>query len=76
MKAILLFSIRSYQRLLSPLMGGHCRFVPSCSRYAAEAIELHGSARGTYLAARRLIRCTPFSKGGLDPVPGAVGAKA
>jgi uncharacterized protein len=76
-KKLLLLSIRGYQAVLSPLMGGHCRFTPSCSRYAAEAIEIHGAGRGSLLAARRLMRCRPFSKGGYDPVPAApVGAGA
>jgi putative membrane protein insertion efficiency factor len=69
LKYLLLFSIRCYQALLSPLLGGHCRFEPSCSRYAAQAIESHGAGRGTALACWRLVRCNPFSKGGYDPVP-------
>ena len=73
MKRILLFLIRCYQAVLSPLLGGHCRFQPSCSAYAAEAIAGHGARRGGYLAIRRLLRCTPFSKGGIDPVPHSVG---
>jgi putative membrane protein insertion efficiency factor len=54
---------------LSPLLGGHCRFVPSCSLYAEEALLRHGAVRGTGLAARRLLRCHPFHPGGADPVP-------
>jgi putative membrane protein insertion efficiency factor len=61
--------IRGYQRLLSPLLGPRCRFYPSCSQYALEAVERHGATRGTYLAARRLLRCHPFHPGGFDPVP-------
>ena len=65
----LLFAIRAYQAFLSPLMPSACKFHPSCSRYAAEAVELHGVRRGAWLALRRLLRCRPFSPGGYDPVP-------
>ena len=61
--------IRLYQVTLSPLLGGHCRFVPSCSTYALDALAAHGPARGTWLATRRLCRCHPFHPGGFDPVP-------
>jgi putative membrane protein insertion efficiency factor len=54
---------------LSPLLGGHCRYEPSCSRYAEEAIERHGAAVGLRLACSRLLRCHPFRPGGYDPVP-------
>ncbi len=54
---------------LAPLLGGHCRFEPSCSRYASEAITRHGARRGAVLALRRLLRCQPFSTPGYDPVP-------
>lgn len=69
MKRLLLRGIDFYQRTLSLLYGGHCRFEPSCSRYAAAAIELHGASRGSWLAAKRIVRCTPFSRGGVDEVP-------
>lgn len=69
MKKFLLALIRGYQLTLSPYIGQHCRFTPSCSRYAAEAIELHGPARGTWLAIKRLGRCHPLCAGGIDPVP-------
>jgi hypothetical protein len=69
MERILLALIRAYQLTLSPIVGYHCRFTPSCSRYAAEAIQLHGAARGSWLAIRRIGRCHPFCEGGLDPVP-------
>ena len=62
--------IRLYQRLISPLLPPACRFVPSCSDYAIEALRLHGFWRGGSLAAWRLLRCNPFAKGGYDPVPG------
>jgi len=59
-----------YKVLISPLFTGSCRFVPSCSDYAREAVMLHGAARGTWLAARRLSRCHPLGSSGLDPVKG------
>jgi putative membrane protein insertion efficiency factor len=61
--------IRSYQLLLSPFAGGACRFEPSCSAYAIEALEIHGLARGLWLALRRVGRCHPFATPGFDPVP-------
>ena len=61
--------IRVYQRLISPLLPPSCRFYPSCSQYALEAVSRHGALRGTWLAARRLARCHPFHPGGFDPVP-------
>ena len=66
---VLLLLILVYQRAVAPLLGPRCRFHPSCSRYAAEAIETHGAVRGSWLAVRRLSRCHPFNEGGLDPVP-------
>ena len=67
-RALLLF-IRGYQRFISPLFGPRCRFHPTCSAYAAEAIATHGAGRGTWLAVRRIARCHPWNPGGLDPVP-------
>jgi len=61
--------IRSYRYSLSPLLGLHCRFHPSCSAYALEALERHGAARGVWLAFARLARCHPWHPGGHDPVP-------
>lgn len=69
MRKILIFLIRAYQYLLSPLMGPSCRFYPSCSCYALEAIERHGTFKGCWLAIRRLLRCHPWHPGGVDPVP-------
>jgi hypothetical protein len=66
---ILLLLIEVYRVTLSPLLGGHCRFVPSCSVYAEEALRRHGAAAGVRLAATRLVRCHPFHRGGFDPVP-------
>lgn len=64
-----LLLLRAYKLLISPLFTGSCRFVPSCSDFAAQAIREHGLAHGTWLAARRLGRCHPFCAGGYDPVP-------
>lgn len=68
MRSVLLLLIRVYQRTLSRILPPACRFHPSCSQYAYDAIALHGGARGTWLAARRLLRCHPFHPGGYDPV--------
>ena len=69
MRAALIALIRVYQLFLSPLLGNHCRFYPSCSQYAREALERHGVLLGGWLAIRRLSRCHPWHPGGLDPVP-------
>jgi uncharacterized protein len=66
---LLIIPIVGYQRFISPLLGPRCRFAPSCSAYALEALRTHGTARGLWLAARRLVRCHPFNPGGYDPVP-------
>jgi putative membrane protein insertion efficiency factor len=68
-RRLLVGIIRGYQRLISPALPAACRFYPSCSAYAAAAIERHGAARGSVLAARRVLRCHPFHPGGIDPVP-------
>jgi uncharacterized protein len=61
--------VKAYRLLLSPWLGSQCRFEPTCSRYAIEALESQGAARGSYLAARRVLRCHPWCDGGFDPVP-------
>ena len=69
MQSLLILLIRVYRYVLSPWLGTRCRFEPSCSRYAMQAIQEHGALKGSWLAARRLVRCHPFHPGGLDPVP-------
>ena len=69
MKKIFLACIRLYRRRVSPMTKPSCRYIPTCSEYAAEAIERYGAARGGLLAARRVLRCHPFRPGGYDPVP-------
>jgi uncharacterized protein len=69
---LLLLLLRFYMLLLSPFFGGACKFHPSCSNYAYEAIALHGARRGVVLALKRLLRCRPFTKGGFDPVPDVI----
>ncbi len=64
-----ILAIRLYQVTLSPLMAGHCRFIPTCSNYAIDAYRLHGPVRGTWLTLRRLARCHPWGGNGFDPVP-------
>lgn len=68
MKVVLIFLIRVYQLLISPLLPPSCRFTPTCSDYTMQAIEKYGALRGIYLGARRLLRCHPFHPGGYDPV--------
>lgn len=67
---LLLFLIRGYQLLISPMLGPSCRYLPSCSSYAMDAIRIHGPLKGSWLAARRVSRCHPLHRGGYDPVPG------
>ena len=70
-KRFLLTTIQFYQAFISVLIGPRCRFYPSCSQYAVEAIESHGVLKGLYLSANRICKCHPFHSGGLDPVPKA-----
>jgi putative membrane protein insertion efficiency factor len=70
MRFVLKFLIRGYQLAISPLLGPSCRFYPSCSHYALEAIDTHGALRGIWLTIKRISRCHPFHEGGFDPVPG------
>ncbi|UXR79078.1 MULTISPECIES: membrane protein insertion efficiency factor YidD [unclassified Staphylococcus] len=69
MKKIFVKCIRFYQRFISPLTPPSCRFYPTCSNYAIEAIQVHGAIKGSWLAINRILRCHPFHKGGFDPVP-------
>ncbi|MGH8267106.1 MAG: membrane protein insertion efficiency factor YidD [Steroidobacteraceae bacterium] len=71
MRTLIAGLIRLYQYAVSPLWGPVCRFYPSCSQYALEAVQRHGVLRGGWLAARRLVRCNPWHPGGFDPVPPA-----
>lgn len=65
----MIFLIRGYQKCISPMLGSNCRFYPTCSAYAIEALQVHGVLKGTVLAAWRFLRCNPLCKFGLDPVP-------
>jgi hypothetical protein len=69
MRIILIFLIKTYQKIISPILGPRCRFYPTCSNYAIEAIIKHGVIKGGALALKRLLKCHPFNKGGYDPVP-------
>jgi len=71
LKRLLIVLVKGYRLLLSPALGSACRFEPTCSAYALQALETHGAARGSYLTLRRLGRCHPWCAGGLDPVPPA-----
>ena len=74
--AVLTGAVRTYQWTLRPFIGAHCRFAPSCSHYAIEALRCHGAGRGSVLAARRILRCNPWHPGGYDPVPPPAAAPA
>ncbi len=69
MKKAFMATIRFYQREISPLCPPRCRYIPTCSEYALEAVEKYGAIKGTFLATKRILRCNPFHKGGYDPVP-------
>jgi putative membrane protein insertion efficiency factor len=66
---VLILPVRFYRKFISPLLGNHCRFAPSCSRYAVDALRVHGVLRGTMLAVWRILRCNPLGRSGYDPVP-------
>ena len=68
-RRVLAWPVRAYRYFLSPWLGSACRFEPTCSRYALDALDQHGAARGAYLATRRVLRCHPWCDGGFDPVP-------
>ena len=76
MTRLLVAIISGYQRLVSPVLGQRCRFAPSCSTYAVEALREYGAVRGSWLALRRVARCQPFHRGGYDPVPARIGGQA
>jgi len=69
MKVLLLAALRLYKKAVSPLLGTHCRYYPTCSDYTFQAVEKYGAARGLFLGLKRLLRCHPFHAGGFDPVP-------
>ncbi len=69
-KKVLISLIKFYRKYISPYKGNvHCRYIPTCSEYGMEAIEKYGALKGSWLACKRILRCNPFSKGGIDPVP-------
>lgn len=72
MTKLMTWLLNFYKRLISPMFPASCRYVPSCSEYAAEAVARHGVLHGSVLGLGRLLRCNPFSRGGYDPVPGSV----
>lgn len=69
MRRLLVALVRGYQYFLAPWWGSQCRFTPTCSHYAVEALERHGALGGSWLATKRILRCHPWSAGGYDPVP-------
>lgn len=71
MKYVLIAFMKVYRAVISPLYGNVCKFYPSCSAYALEALQIHGAVKGSWLAIKRLVRCHPWSLGGYEPVPGS-----
>ena len=69
LKKILIFPVKLYKKYISPYLGDHCRYWPTCSEYMMQALEIHGAAKGLALGTLRLLRCNPWAKGGYDPVP-------
>jgi putative membrane protein insertion efficiency factor len=69
MRTILVLPVRAYRYFISPLLGDHCRYLPSCSEYAIGALERHGALKGGWLSLKRVARCHPWHAGGCDPVP-------
>lgn len=69
MKRVFIFMIRLYQKLLSPVLGASCRYTPTCSQYAVEALQKHGIFKGSWLAIKRIVSCNPWGGHGYDPVP-------
>jgi putative membrane protein insertion efficiency factor len=69
MKQIFIALVKFYRKFISPLMGPHCRFTPTCSQYALQAFERYGAAKGLWLTVKRLVRCHPWGKSGYDPLP-------
>lgn len=69
MKRVFIFMIRIYQKVLSPVLGASCRYTPTCSQYAVEALQKHGIIRGSWLAIKRIVSCNPWGGHGYDPVP-------
>jgi putative membrane protein insertion efficiency factor len=67
-RRIIIFFIRIYKRLISPILPNSCRFYPTCSQYAIDAVEKYGAAKGVVMAAYRILRCNPFNRGGYDPI--------
>ena len=75
-RQVLVLPIRFYRTFISPVLGPHCRFAPSCSEYAIEAIEIHGIVRGGVMSIRRVLSCHPWHPGGYDPVPKCTGSQS
>ena len=71
MKYVLIGLLKAYRAVISPLYGNVCKFHPTCSAYALDAVQMHGAVKGTWLTMKRLVRCHPWSLGGFDPVPAA-----